>query len=53
MENRTIKNEDSEQRNKLEPAWQPTEEQQATEKQIIIDEPNPEPTPVKPEDSKE
>jgi hypothetical protein len=50
MEKRIIKNEDSEQRNYVKPAWQPTEEQQAQEKQIINDEPNPEPAPVKTEE---
>jgi hypothetical protein len=44
MEKRMIEDENSEQRNYVKPAWQPTEEQLAQEKQIILNEPTPEPT---------
>jgi hypothetical protein len=41
-----------EQRNYVKPAWQPTEKEMAQEKQIITNEPTPEPVPVTTKDDK-
>jgi len=42
-----MENENFEERNLLRPAWQPTEQEQATEKTIIVDTPQ-QPEPPKP-----
>jgi hypothetical protein len=39
LKDNNMENENLEQRNYIKPAWPPTEEQQASEKQIINDEP--------------
>jgi hypothetical protein len=47
-----MENEKFEQRNYVKPAWQPTEKEMAQEKQIITNEPTPEPAPVTTEGDK-
>jgi len=46
LNNSNMENEKFEQRNYVKPAWQPTEKEMAQEKQIITNEPTPEPAPV-------
>jgi hypothetical protein len=48
-----MENEKFEQRNYVKPAWQPTEEQLGQEKQIIPNEPTPEPVTTQPESTTE
>ena len=47
-----MNNEEAFQRNYVKPAWQSTEKEMAQEKQIITNEPTPEPAPVTTEGDK-